>query len=401
VLSLILHAARYLNLQYLKESQARPARELVLVGGGHSHALVLLDLARAPLEGARVTLVSDTTHALYSGMLPGCIAGLYRWEELQIDLQRLCRAAGVRFVHAPATGIDRAARTVRLAGGAPLRYDLLSLNIGAVPRKDVPDAEDHAVAAKPFVPFRRRWTALLARCVEQGRPVTVAVVGAGAAGVELALAIQHRLDTELRARGARGEAVRMHLVGAADTLLDGHAAGVRQRFASILRARGIALHLGERVTALEHGELRTASGLAIRADEIVWATGAGAAGWLRATGLALDDQGFVQVHATLRSVNDPAVFAAGDVASLAGQRIRKAGAVAVYQAPVLAANLRRALRGEPLLAWRAKPHWLALIGTGERHAVASRGSFSAEGRWVWWWKDWLDRRFMRRFGAGA
>jgi selenide,water dikinase len=379
-------------------------RELVLAGGGHSHALLLLALAREPIKGVHVALVSDTTHALYSGMLPGCIAGLYQWEDLQIDLPRLCRVAGARFVHSSVVGIDRTARTVQLDDGAPLRYELLSLNVGAVPRKDILDAEGHAVAAKPFTPFRRRWMLLLERCVRQDGPVTVVVVGAGAAGVELVLAIQHRLDAELRrggTNGANGWMVHMHLVGATDTLLAGHGVAVRRRFEAILRARGITLHLGERVTALDHGELRTASGLVLRADEIVWATGAGAAEWLRTTGLALDERGFVQVDATLRSVNDPAVFAAGDVAGLQRQCTQKSGAVAVCQAPVLETNLRRALRGEPLVEWRPRQHWLALIGTGERHAIASRGRFSAEGRWVWWWKDRLDRRFMRRFDSGA
>ncbi len=372
-------------------------RDVVLVGGGHSHALLLRGLVDRPWPGARLTLVSDGTQTLYSGMLPGCVAGLYRWEEAQIDLRALCRAAGAALLQSAAVGIDRGARTVRLADGTSAPYDLLSLDVGAVPKMEAPGAAEHAVGAKPFMRFKFRWTALLERALRHEGRLAVAVVGAGAAGVELALAVQHRLQAELRRRGADAARLEVHLVSAGEQLLPGHNDSVRRRLGAALRGRGIALHLGERVAEVGAGSLRTVSGLVLAADEIVWATGAGAPAWLRGTGLALDDQGFVQVQASLRSVNDARVFAAGDVASLQGQRLQKAGAVAVHQAPVLARNLRAALEGRALQAWQPKPHWLALIGTGGRHAVASRGGFSAGGRWVWLWKDWLDRRFMRKF----
>ncbi|MES2938980.1 MAG: FAD-dependent oxidoreductase [Pseudomonadota bacterium] len=376
-------------------------RDVVLVGGGHSHVLLLRGLVDRPWTGARLTLVSDGTETLYSGMLPGCIAGLYRWDEARIDLRALCRAAGAAFVQSAAVGIDRIACEVRLADGGAVPYELMSLDVGAVPQMNVPGAAEHAVAAKPFLRFKVRWTALLERALHHHGPLTVVVVGAGAAGVELALAVRHRLEAELRSRGRNAAQLRMHLVSAGEQLLPGHNAGVRRQLGTELRARGIVLHLNERVAELRAGTLRTASGLVLQADEIIWATGAGAPAWLRDTGLALDEHGFVQVDARLRSVNDERIFAAGDVASLQGRRVQKAGAVAVHQAPVLAHNLRAALAGQALRTWRPKPHWLALIGTGGRHAVASRGGFSASGRWVWLWKDWLDRRFMRKFDFGS
>ncbi|RYF39763.1 MAG: hypothetical protein EOO25_14215 [Comamonadaceae bacterium] len=375
-------------------------RTVVLAGGGHSHALVLRQWMREPLEGAQVVMVSNTAFAPYSGMLPGEIAGHYRHDETHIDLERLCRASGARFILAQAAGIDRAGRRLLLADGS-LPYDLLSLNIGATPSLQVPGAAEHAVPVKPIAGFGTRWHALLQRAREASGPLAIAVVGTGAAGVELALAIEHRLRRALGPPGQAPDRLTLHLLGAGAAVLAAHPPRVQRRFMHLLAARGIQVHLGARVEAVHVGGLRTSHGLELAADEVIWVTQAAAAPWLATTGLALDGAGFVRVNASLRSVNEPAVFAAGDVASVDGEALEKAGVVAVRQAPVLAENLRRALAGQPLRQWKPQRQWLSLISTGDRHAVASRGPFSAAGRWVWHWKDAIDRRFMRQFDEGS
>ncbi|MEO7549039.1 MAG: FAD-dependent oxidoreductase [Ramlibacter sp.] len=380
-------------------AEAAP-RELVLVGGGHCHALVLRELVRKPLADARVTLVCDAVWAPYSGMLPGQVAGHYSHADTHIDLQHLCRAAGARLLADPAVGIDRAQRRLLLASGLQLRYDILSLNIGATPRMQAEGAAEHAVAVKPISAFHTRWEALLSRLRQQTGAITVAVVGAGAAGVELVLALQYRLQRELGEDGTGPSILQLHLFSGSASVLPGHNARVRRRFERELAERGIVVHHGVRVDRVTAGALHTDAGVTVPADEVIWATQAGAAGWLRETGLALDDAGFVAVLPTLRSVNDAAVFAAGDVASVQGCALEKAGVVAVRQAPVLAGNLRRALAGQRPVTWQPQHRWLSLVSTGDRYAVASRGSFSAAGRWVWIWKDTIDRRFMRQFTKG-
>lgn len=376
-------------------------RTVVLTGGGHSHALVLRQWMREPLERAQVVMVSNTAFAPYSGMLPGEIAGHYRHDETHIDLARLCRAAGAQFIVAQASGIDRAGRRLLLADGSSLAYDLLSLNIGATPSLQVPGAVEHAVPVKPIAGFGARWDALLHRARDGSDPLAIAVVGAGAAGVELALAIEHRLRRELRLPDEAADRLTLHLLGVGAVVLGAHPPRVQRRLMRLLAARGIRVHLGARVESVHAGGLRTSAGLELAADEVIWVTQAAAAPWLATTGLALDGAGFVRVNASLRSVNEPTVFAAGDVASVDGQALEKAGVVAVRQAPVLADNLRRALAGQPLREWKPQRQWLSLISTGDRHAVASRGPFSAAGRWVWHWKDAIDRRFMRQFDEGS
>jgi selenide,water dikinase len=366
------------------------ARDLVLLGGGHAHVHVLKSLGMRPVPGVRVTLVARDVETPYSGMLPGYVAGHYPFSACHIDLGRLARFAGARLVHDEAIGLDRAAGHVLARAHPPIRYDLLSIDIGATPRADdVPGAARHAIAVKPIDRFAERWEALLARARGLER-LRLAVVGGGAGGVELALSAQYRL------RRLIGEGLRVSLVTRA-ALLPSHNRHVARRFERILAGRGIALAAGSAVARVEPGALVCADGNRIAFDEALWATAAGAAPWLSGTGLPLDPGGFIIVDEALRSPADPRVFAAGDIAAIAGHPREKAGVYAVRAGPSLAANLRRALADRPLRRAVPQRRALALIGTGDQRAVASRGRLVAEGRWVWRLKDAIDRRWMRRY----
>jgi selenide, water dikinase len=373
---------------------------MVLVGGGHSHVGVLRSLGMQPLENVRLTLISTDMYAPYSGMLPGYVAGHYSHAGVHIDLQRLAAFAGAALCHDEVIGIDRQARRVLCRHSAPVNYDFLSLNLGATPQvAQVPGALAHSVPVKPIARFNQRWLALLERVRNHSgnHTVTIAVVGGGAGGVELLLAMQYRLRRELQLLGRNPDDLRFHLVTQGAEILPTHNAGVRRRFRAVLAGRGVQVHVDTAVREVQAGRLRAAGGLVINADEIIWVTQAGGAPWLTATGLALDDGGFVQVNEHLQSVSDPRIFAAGDVASLVGHRLDKAGVFAVRQAKPLTDNLRASVQSQPLVAYRPQRKWLALISTGNRYAVASRGALGFAGGWVWRWKDSIDRRFMRRF----
>ena len=376
-------------------------RDLVLVGGGHAHVGVLRRFAMHPEPGVRLTLVSRSSSSPYSGMLPGYIAGHYSWDEVHIDLDRLCRFAHATLIRAEVTGVDRAARRVLLAGRPPIAYDLLSLNLGSTPRSGaVPGAAEHAVGVKPIDGFNDRWLSLHQRLSGLPRRASIAVVGAGAAGVELAFALHERLGARLRELGRPGDAPLIALYGTDPRVLPTHADAVRRQVLPLLAARGIELRLGKPVTRVDAGAVIW-RGERFEHDEIIWVTQAGGALWLRDTGLALDRQGFIEVESSLRSRTDTAVFAAGDIVSYPGRALEKAGVFAVRMGRPLADNLRRALRGEPLRPYQPQRHGLALLSTGGRHAIASRGPFGFSGHWVWQWKDWIDQRFMRRFAPSA
>ncbi len=365
-------------------------RDLVLVGGGHAHVHVLKTFGMRPAPAVRLTLVTRDVETPYSGMLPGYVAGHYRFEECHIDLGRLARFAGARLIRDEAVGLDRVSHTVLTHAHPPIRYDLLSFDIGSTPRSDdVPGAAENTIAVKPIDHFAERWEALLSRVGKVPR-LSLAVVGGGAGGVELALSSHHRLAQLC------GNSIEITLV-TRDRLLPSHNGRVRRLFERILGERGIRVVTDSEIVRVEPGVLVCASGRRIEFDEALWVTEAGAASWLAETGLPLTVGGFIAIDERLLSTSDPSIFAAGDVATLVAHPREKAGVYAVRQGPPLADNLRRALDGKPLRRAVPQRRGLALIGTGDEKAVASRGPLAAHGPWLWQLKDWIDRRWMRRY----
>jgi selenide,water dikinase len=364
-------------------------KQLVLVGGGHSHVEVLRRIAVHPWPGVELTLISPDRYTAYSGMLPGLVAGHYTFAECHIDLSALAAKARARFVTERATGLDLYARRVRCESGDTLSYDLLALDVGSTPPlHDIAGARDHGLAVKPVDRFLAGWERL--RATARTRAVRLLVAGGGAGGVEIALAMQHRL---------RADGVDAHfcIVSDAGAILPGHAAGVRRRMQRVLARRGVIVHLRSRIVSVDDGSARLQDGMAIPADAVIWATGAAAPGWLQESGLGTDERGFVLVNERLQSLSHPDVFASGDVATMAGHPRPKSGVYAVRQGPPLADNLRRAAAGEKLEPYLPQPVALALISTGDKYAIASWGAAAWSGAWVWRWKDRIDRRFMRRY----
>lgn len=372
----------------------RKTIDLVLAGGGHAHVQVLRSLALGPVPGLRTTIVSRDIQTPYSGMLPGYIAGHYDWHALHIDLAPLAAAAGARLVPGDINALDLEARTVVIPDRPPRRFDVLSINTGATPSLDqIVDADRFGISVKPISQFIPKWHALLERLrgLDQRR-FRLAIVGSGAGGVELALAIRYRLAVVEKI-----ENVDMLVISSADRLLLGHNGGVRDRMRKLLSDRGLDVHLSARVTAAREGALDTDVDGSIAIDEVLWVTHAGPPKWPAAAGLEVTDGGFVLVNRALRSVSHPDVFAAGDVATVEHHPRPKAGVFAVRHGQALVENLRRAVAGRELKPFTPQAEFLSLISTGGKHAIASRGDFAAQGRWVWRWKDWIDRRFMTKF----
>jgi selenide,water dikinase len=371
------------------------ATDIVLLGGGHAHVHVVKAFAQRPLPGVRVTLVTRDLETPYSGMLPGVIAGLYAREEAHIDLVRLAAVTGTRLVQAEAVGLDRGAKRVLLAGRPPIAYDFLSIDVGITPDlASIAGAAQHGIAVKPIGAFLAKLDDLRARC-RAGAVRRIAVIGGGAGGIELLLALRTRLRADA-AHDGRTPAMSFVLVTAA-ALLASHNARVRRAFHKHLAAAGVVVHVHCPVTALKAGAIVCRDGTTIPADAVLLATHAAPPAWFAETGLARDAGGFLAVTPTLQAINDPDIFAAGDCAGLIETPREKAGVYAVRAGPPLAGNLARRARGEPLRRWRPQRRHLALVSTGERFAVASRGPFRAEGAWLWAVKDWIDRHWMAMY----
>ena len=373
-------------------------KDVVLLGAGHAHVTVLRKFGMKPLPGVRFTLITRELHTPYSGMLPGLIAGTYGFDDSHIDTGPLARFAGARLYQDEAIGIDLDNRRVLCRNRPPVLYDLLSLDIGSTPNVgDVPGAAQHAIPVKPIDGFLRRFEALRARVLAARGCVSIGVVGAGAGGVELLLSVERRLEREVAAAGHDPAGLSFTLVGASDELLPAFPPAMGRRFREICERRGIRVFTGARVDRVEAGALHLETGEVIALDEILWTTQAAPAPWLRDTGLALNDRGFVRVTPALHSVSHPEVFAAGDIAAVDGHQLPKSGVYAVREGPPLAANIRRILTGADPVAYRPQRQALYLVTTGEKAAIGSRNGLTFAGRWVWRLKDWIDRRFMRKF----
>ncbi|MEM9973784.1 MAG: selenide, water dikinase SelD [Pseudomonadota bacterium] len=358
-------------------------RELVLIGGGHTHALVLRRWGMAPLPGARLTLINPGPTAPYTGMLPGFVAGHYARDSLEIDLVRLARFAGARLILGKAEGIDRAAKRIQISGHGDIAYDIASIDIGIT--SDLPGLPgflEYGMPAKPLGAFAAAWERFCAR----NGPAAIAIIGAGVGGVELALAMAH-------AMAAAGRLADITVIDRGRALDRTHPPA-RIALLEALRAQGIRLLEDADIVEVTADAVHLARGRRIPADLSVGVAGARPYRWLSTTGLDLRD-GFIEVDASLRS-SDPAIFAAGDCAYFASAPRPKAGVFAVRAAPTLTHNLRADLTGSARRAFRPQEDYLKLISLGGQTALAEKWGLTAQGAWVWRWKDRIDRAFMDR-----
>ncbi len=364
---------------------------LVLVGGGHAHLFVLRELARRRPAGVEVTLVTPYERQLYSGMLPGWIAGHYVLNDLAIPLQPLAQAASASLLVDRIVALDPLAREIVTARGETLPYDLISLAAGSEIPTTIEGADRWAVPVRPLESFVTTWSLLGPRLAEADRP-RITVVGAGAGGVEIALAVAYAM----RAAG-NGSQVQLISGGA---LLPGHGERARELVRASLVQAQVRL-LDSAVVRIDSDHVDLSEGASLASDLIVLAYGAAPASWVSTSGLQLDDDGFIAVDGSLRSVSHSSVFAAGDLASVVGSPQPRSGVNAVRAGPLLADNLIRQLQGAPLRSVRPPRTALYLLATGPQHAIASWSTLAWSGQWVWRWKDRIDRRFIARFKSAA
>jgi pyridine nucleotide-disulfide oxidoreductase family protein len=363
---------------------------LIMAGGGHAQLSVLKTLAQKSL-GIDAVLITPSPYQIYSGMLPGWIAGHYSLSECRIDLRPLAASAGARLIFAQVVEIDAQRCRISLSDGTHLDYDGLSLDVGSEADLSLLEvAGERLLPIKPLANFVQRWPAILNAASQQDH-YRLVVVGGGAAGVELAFAAQYAFATQ------RCKQASVALVASEGGILPGHASGVKHRVRALLGQRGIMLYQAQAVGTLEGVAL--SNGQSLLADCIIAATGARPPAWLRNSGLALDEQGYVLVDAQHRSISHPNVFAAGDVCMRSDIQLAHSGVHAVFAGPVLAHNLIAAINGHTLESYRPRKKSLYLLATGPKHAIASWGAFSAQGHLVWRWKDWIDRRFMHKNGT--
>jgi NADH dehydrogenase FAD-containing subunit len=370
---------------------------ILLVGGGHAHVHLLKVAAGLGPSGLELTLVSPFPSHHYSGMVPGYLAGVYDERELAFDLRALAGAAGARFVPGWVREISMARAVARVETGIGeatlIGFDRVSLDAGSVPAAmEVPGVSDHAVAVRPM----NRAVELAGRldgAIRAGGTVRVVVVGAGAAGFEVALAVHRRIENG-------GALPQVTLVDGASRILGDFGPRVRRRAEGILSGR-VELRTGVDVTEVLPDGVRFADGGEIGAEVVAWLTGAAPPPLIGASDLPLDARGFFLVDSTLRAVDGAPAWGAGDCIALDGHPdMPRAGVFAVRQAPVLAANVLNE-RGPGTRSYAPQRSFLSLMSTADGRALLRWKAIVSHSRWAWWLKDRIDRAFMARYGSRA
>jgi selenide, water dikinase len=387
------------------QSSVSIQKDLVLVGGGHSHALVLrkIGMGAWPAD-VRLTLITNLADTPYSGMLPCHISGLYDFDTAHIDLRPLTRFAGCRLVMDEMIELDLQGQKVICKNHPPIAYDTLSIDIGSTPANaQVLGADRHAIPAKPVPQLLTAWAeylALLEKDLRQNphRQAAIAIVGGGVGGTEMAFAMEARLQQlMIKYTQDSKRQIAVHIFARSPHLAKGRNHRTQRMVERLCKARNMQVHTQETVCEVSAEGLRCESGLVVKCDRTFWVTHASAPAWLKDSGLALTDNGFLAVNDKLQTLSHPNIFAAGDVATMVNHPRPKAGVFAVRQGPPLYENLKRQVMGAPLQSFRPQRRYLNIIDIDTQSAIASWGPFAVHARWCRRWKDSIDRKFMRLF----
>lgn len=363
-------------------------KNLVLLGAGHAHVHLLSTLASQPWPGVQITLIAPYPRLLYPDMVPGFVAGHYALDKCVIPLEPLLKNTGIRWLAQSATALDANARSLTLDDGSTLDFDWLSVNTEPVQDRQqieqlMPGAREYGLFVQPTEAFGALWPRVTE--LAQSRALRVAVIGGSAMGIELAMAIRHRLPTSSVTLVTEGASV-----AAYDT------SAVQQRVVQALKQRNITV-LADQAVSIQAGEISLTSGARLACDIPVIASGAQAPAWLAGSGLALDAQGFMAVDACQRATSHANVFAAGDISTRVDQPLAHSGVFALRTGPALTQNLAAVVAGLAPQSHAASKFTLNLLSCGDEEAIASWGRYCVQGHWVWLLKDWIDRSFIKRY----
>ncbi|MFN3989584.1 MAG: FAD-dependent oxidoreductase [Erythrobacter sp.] len=368
--------------------------DLVLVGGGHANLAVLAGWLRngAP-HAKRTALVTPQPFLTYSGMVPGWIAGQGTAAEARVNLAALAARASVELIAGRCTAIDPAARVLTLDTGEHVPFRLAAIDAGGIgqARRRLGD-DPRVIDVRPMDGFVARFAQW--RAANSSGARRIAVIGGGAGGVELAFACANMAGLAAPCG--------VTLVTGSAGLLPGFAPRLKALGMRALARQHIAVH--EADARFEAGALYAGARCLEPVHLIIAATGSAAPDWPRAGGLACDARGFIAVDAYQRSLSHPHILAAGDIASRSDCAVARSGVHAVRTGPVLAANLRALLMGQPPRArYTPRPASLYLMSCGDGTALASYGPIAAHGRWAQWLKQRIDTRWIAAYArmAGA
>ena len=363
--------------------------ELVLLGGGHANVQVLKSFGMRPIAGLRISLISDVINAPYSGMLPGFVAGEYSHDEMHINLVRLANFANARFINSKITSIDNVNRRIHCEGRPEISYDLISVNTGITPDfGDIKGAREHCIAVKPISHFLSHLPKVDATVTSPTD--TIAIIGSGAAGIELAFAFRARFNN----KNIRPKII---IIGANDRFFPNLPKKCHISICKQCKQADIEVRLGEAAIEVSDKFVTLNSGFQLTAEQTFLVTGAKPSEWLKYSSLNLTSDGYIEVNSTYQSISDKRVFAGGDIAKIKHQPRPRSGVFAVRAGPILAKNLRLALNGLVLQPYQQQSRYLSLIMLSNGKVMATWDRIYIFAKWLWPVKKWIDQKFISNF----
>ncbi|WP_235034411.1 FAD-dependent oxidoreductase [Roseiconus lacunae] len=365
-------------------------QQIVLLGIGHTNAHLVKQWADSSIDNCDLVCVSQFAESTYSGMLPGTLGGQFSDQAMRIDLRALVESVGARLVIDETVGLDTESRQLHLSKLEGLRYDVLAIGVGSMPKGHQQfSGQPHVVPIKPMQTFLTRLDRARNNYANSGE-ATICVVGGGVAGVEISLCLrQHLQRANVRSK--------ICIVSSGDRIAGGLCKRSLRRLEKLLRQRSIDVVTGQSVVGVDRHGLDTRSGEHIASDVVIWATGAEPPSVLSRLGLQTDADGFIATLPTLQAVSDRRVFAVGDCGTIIDHPCPKAGVYAVRQGPVLWSNVRAVLNDEPLTEFRPQQGFLKLLNTGDDRALLDYGQFSVHARWCLTLKNYIDRSFVQDY----
>jgi selenide,water dikinase len=376
------------------DQRTQSAKNIVLLGIGHTNAHVVKQWANDPIPGCKLICISKFPTATYSGMLPGTLGLQFREEEMRIDLQALSDRAGAQLVIADTNGLDLAAGELHFTDHESIHFNALSIGVGSMPVGW--DQHSHSrliVPIKPMQTFLQRLNSHLRETDSVAdKPLRVSVVGGGVASIEIALCLQqqwHKCDANRE--------MQIEIFTSNDRVADGMRERSVRRIERLLSCRDIVVHPRQRVVELSDSDLATDDGKRYQSDCVVWATGAAPPPVLGTLGLRSDERGFVATSKTLQTLADNRIFAVGDSGTVVASPTPKAGVYAVRQCPILWHNLRAFINSESMQTFEPQNDFLKLLNTGDGKAILEYRWLTCYARWCWHLKTWIDKRFVAEF----
>lgn len=367
-------------------------KELILVGGGHAHMVTLANLQTFVDQGHSVTVVGPSDYHYYSGMGPGMLGGVYRPEEIRFATRRVVENRGATFIRDKAVGIDPQQRLLHLESGATRPYDVISFNAGSfVPRPPVIDSDLEIYSVKPIVWLQEARDRLLQLFGE--REITITIVGGGPSAAEVA----GNVWSLARAHGTHPPIIR--ILAGQQGFMARFPAAIRRRAEGLLAKRGIEVVAAGYVKEIRGRRVMLQSGQGYASDFVFLALGVRPAPFFAESGLPTGPDGGLLVNEFLQCPTYPEIFGGGDCIHFQPQPLDKVGVYAVRQNPVLCHNLLAALAGTPLQPFAPGGGYLLIFNLGDRHGILRKGRLLFGGRLAFRIKDYIDRRFMRKFQA--